>query len=243
MDKRTERIGAVKLALLQGKTWRYLRYLHAREALLMAEDAQSVLVVGAGHGLAELALALEFPQVRFQLTDWGGASHSTSRARAWVDAWGIENVGFSALDILDPKDTEPHDMVYSVEVLEHIKGDETAARNMRRLASKYVFCMVPFAEEAMNQDAARRTRALERFEHHLCGYNVERLIRLFPNPVAIRGAYWEAGKRWREDMKDMTPEQIAQTADMLMERAEADLQERIPTTMSEALGIWWLSRA
>lgn len=82
---KAERLKAVHTALLEGRTWRYLRYLHARCALSAAQDVSSVLVVGAGHGLAELALAVEHPEVNFVLTDWSGASHSVRRARAWVE--------------------------------------------------------------------------------------------------------------------------------------------------------------
>ncbi len=53
-DRRLDRILSI---LLNKKRWRLLRYLHAREGMLLAEQPRSVLVVGAGYGLAEVALA------------------------------------------------------------------------------------------------------------------------------------------------------------------------------------------
>ena len=118
-----------------------------------------MLVVGGGYELAEVALAVEFPGMRFHVTDHGGARHTTDRARKLIDTYGLTNIIFGELNILDPGDLPQHDLVYSVEVLEHIREDELAAANMRRLARKHVFALVPFAEDAVNADPARRARA------------------------------------------------------------------------------------
>ena len=233
----------VQSALLHGRTWRYLRYAHAREALSIAQDVESVTVVGAGHGTAEIALALEFTNIRFCLTDWDQASHNSARAQAWVKKWRLPNVRFASLNILDPGDMPRADLVYSVEVLEHIEDDRTAAENMRRLAKKYVFCMVPFAEESLNQREDKRADMLARFGHHVAGYNAERLVSLFPLPVAVRGTYWaNAGARFRAKLTELDDATIDVQHDALIEEAHADLIERIPTSHREAAGIWWLAR-
>lgn len=238
------RMRAVHRSLLKGKTWRYLRYLHAREALLMAGEVESVLVVGAGHGVAEVGLALEFPDVRFKLTDWDGATHATKTARTWVQEWSLSNVTFDQLDIQHPGSDEKFDMVYSVEVLEHIEDDMAAARGMHKLANRYIFCLVPFAEEVQNENKNRRESVLRRLGHHLVGYNIPRLMKLFPEPIAIRGVYWDdAGQVLRARMEGMHPEEIVGEMAALMQSAEADVKERIPASQKEAQGIWWLSRA
>lgn len=232
----------VRQRLLRGKTWRYLRYLHARKALMLADDVRSILVIGAGHGLAELALAIEFPEIQFTLSDVGEAKHRRDHANILIEQWGVTNVHSALIDILDPPKCA-FDMVYSIEVLEHIEADEQAAQNMRRLARKYVFCLVPFAEDALNASAERRKYALEKQEHFVCGYDTRRLMQLFPQPVAIRGAYWQhAGARLRKKMKPMSRDALEAAEKDLMAQAELDLIDRIPVKASEAQGIWWLSR-
>src|SRR4029453_16490620 len=93
----------VRLELLRGKTWRYLRYLHLREGLLAAQDCRSVLSIGCGRGLAELALAIEFPQVSFHLTDIEGEkTPHYGAAQNHVRRWKLGNVTFGVCDILQP---------------------------------------------------------------------------------------------------------------------------------------------
>jgi SAM-dependent methyltransferase len=238
-----ERLKKVKVALLLGKTWRYLRYIHAREALLLAKDVRSVLVVGAGHGMAEIALALEFPHITFKLTDWGGASHNRTHSETWIHQWDIKNVCFGVLNILDEPAMERFDMVYSVEVLEHIEDDATAAANMCKLSNKYVFCLVPFAQEELNDNVKRRAEVFAKNEHFVCGYNYDRLLKLFGKPVATRGVYWsERGGKWRQSMKEMSLEDIANDSDRLMLEAMSDIVPKLPMTTKEALGIWWLTK-
>lgn len=42
------------------RTWRYLRYIHLRDALSRVH--KDISTVGAGHGYSEVALTLEFPK-------------------------------------------------------------------------------------------------------------------------------------------------------------------------------------
>jgi SAM-dependent methyltransferase len=236
----------LKVALLLAKTWRYLRYCHAREAMKLLPDVSSVLVVGAGTGLAEIALALEFRHIRFLLTDYAAATHTLTRAKDLVSSLKLDNVEFQQLDILAPDGAVgKFDLTYSVEVLEHIKDDVTAAGNLRALSSRYVFTLVPFADAQANNDREKRQRVWEKNEHYVVGYDSERLTELFPNPIAIRGCYWKtAGQAFRAKLQDMTPEFIKENADALGQEALADLLiDRIPQRLREALGIWIVSRA
>lgn len=231
-----------RVALLQGKTWRYLRYQHAREALKLAPSYANVLVVGAGHGLAEVALAIEFPTMRFTLTDHPGATHNTAKAKASVAAFGLTNISFAGLDILAPDTDERFDVVYSVEVLEHIEDAALAAANMAKLSRDQVFVLVPFAEKAQNNDAGRRARALEVHEHHVVGYDAQDLVNLFPSPIAIRGCYWkDAGFVFRERVTALTPAEIEAQVEDLVIAARTDIRPVLPALMSQAQGIWILS--
>jgi hypothetical protein len=63
----------VQIQLMVRKRWAYLRYIQIREGLIealkTAGEINSFLSVGCGSGLTEVALALEFPEIKFHLTD------------------------------------------------------------------------------------------------------------------------------------------------------------------------------
>lgn len=244
MVKFGSKLNDVRLELLRRKTWRYLRYLHAREAVKLVAPDATVLVIGGGHAFAEVALALEFPEMRFHVTDYEGASHSVERSRKIISTYGLSNISFGELNILDPGDTPQYDLVYSVEVLEHIVDDVRAAENMRRLSRKHVFALIPFAEDAINSDPAWCARAREAAEHERVGYDAKRLIELFPNPVTIRGCYWsDGGLVLRRTLTEMSNDEIGASADKLMLLGEKDLRPLIQSTIRDAAGIWILSKA
>lgn len=184
--------------LLVERRWRYLRYLHAREAFaLVSHDIDSVLAIGVGKGLAELALAIEYPHVHFHLTDIESATTPNwSFVQRAVSEWNLTNVEFDMLDIRQPPSVEA-DMVCSTEVLEHIEQFDKAAANMLAAARKYVFALVPFADRRYNADPVRRQRVLDTHGHYVCGFDRSALVDLFPDAVEIRGCYWtdQAHKR------------------------------------------------
>ncbi len=236
-----EALADIKLRLLLGKTWRYLRYIHARNALSKVSDWQSVCIVGAGYGFAELALALEYPDRQFVLTDHADCSHTNIHAKRLVKKYNLKNVTFEVLDILQPPNQQ-YDVVYSVEVLEHIKDDALAARNMVQMSRKYTFCLVPFADQSANDNQQERERVWKLCEHYVVGYDAATLERLFPNPIAIMGCYWaDKGIPFRKKLTELNSEQIEHQLEDLTVEAELDLIERIPSVRSDALGIWILS--
>jgi len=231
------------LWLLKGKTWRYLRYLHARTALkIVVDEVQSVLVIGAGYGIAEIALALEFPHIQFHLTDYQGATHPRRFATHYIERFGIANVSFGELDILQAPGERRYDLVYSVEVLEHIEDDALAAANMHTLSNRYIFCLVPYAQEALNSDPQRLAHVREKVGHCLVGYNPMRLVKMFPDLVTIRGCYWSnAGHALRKKIEAMEPEQIEVEVETLLCLASQDDRDCIPVILSEAFGIWCIA--
>lgn len=218
---------------------RYLRYLHLREAVRLSKP-RNVLVIGIGRGMAEVAIAKEFPDVQFHLTDWDFPQPRLDRARKFAN--GLRNVTFGHLNILTPDIEEKFDLVASVEVLEHIKEDDAAAANMRAISSKHVFCLVPFATAGDNANPERRQRVWENNEHYVVGYDPERLAVLFPQPEAVQGAYWsDVSVRLKKEVAELTPEQVREKGDELRAVAQEDLRPKIPRSMHEALGIWTLS--
>lgn len=86
----TRRIETIKRALVLKRKWAYPRYPHTREALLLTEGVETVLVTGSGHGLAEIKLALEFPEIQFHPTDIVTKTipnyHNAQRSRGRVPA-------------------------------------------------------------------------------------------------------------------------------------------------------------
>lgn len=202
----TRRIETMKRALVLKRKWAYLRYLHTREALLLTEDVETVLVIGSGHGFAEITLALEFPEIHFHLTDIvTETTPNYHNAQRLADKWSLENVTFGIRNILVPEKGR-YDMVTSVEVLEHIENIALAAAEMRAAANRYVYALVPFADEAANSDKDRRARLFETLGHYVVGYSEEDLRGLFPGIVAVRGCYWrEHGGVHRKRLYDTCP--------------------------------------
>jgi hypothetical protein len=244
--KREDAIAKARLTLLRGKTWRYLRYLHFRDAVSrVANDVDSICVCGAGHGYSELAVAAEYPDIEFTLTDIVDTEHGYPNYHATMDMawkWGIENLKFSVWNVLEPTHRR-FDLVASTEMLEHIKDFRTAAANMRQAARKFVYCLVPYADKATNANPAKRNEAWEKHKHHVFGYDAEELSELFPSPMMLAGAYWNgSGGKLREYLSDLDDEAIRRSVSELEQLAATDLVSAIPTSLEDAIGIKILSR-
>ena len=243
---RNNEISKLRLRLLKSRKWRYLRYLHARESLsAVADEVSSICVCGAGHGIAEVALALEYPHIKFTLTDIINKSHGYPNYHgamqiAWE--WNVPNLNFSIWDVLKPAQ-QRFDMVCSTEMLEHIEDDTAAAANMREAAELYIYCLVPFADKATNENERRSKRAWEQHEHFVCGYDEDRLSALFPDPIHICGAYGPDGRALRSRLDTLSMEEIQVEQASLEADATNDLVDSIPQTLHDGLGIRILSRA
>ena len=238
-------LAKTRTTLLVEKRWRYLRYLHFREALILVQDdVDNVLAIGVGKALSELALAVEFPDIDFYLTDiestttpsWGFVQHA-------VEEWHLDNVHLSTLDVtVHP--TICADLVCSTEVLEHIEYPQEAAKNMHLAARKYIYCLVPFADLSFNENPIRRQRVLESHGHFVCGFDSGTLTRLFPDPIEIRGCYWlEYGQEFRSKLDKLGGEAIRANSESLAIEAARDVTlGKTPSLRSEAAGIWILAR-
>ena len=229
----------VRLRLLLGRTWRYLRYLHFREAVLLAKP-KTILCIGAGQALAELALAIEFPHIRLHVTDVKSERTPNYKAAvALAGRWGVTNIVFGLCDITQPTDFRA-DLVASIEVLEHIADDLTVAANMRA-AGRNVFCLVPFADAVTNCNPEKRRKAWEKHEHFVCGYDSEALCSLFGPPIAMRGCYWlDAGQDLRTRLMGASDEEIRSHTTALMTHAQNDIRHAVPVRTIDAAGIWGL---
>jgi len=237
-------VAKLRVRLLQMGTWRYLRYIHLRDSLReVADQIDSVGIVGAGHGIAEVALAAEFPHIHFTLTDAPMDNYPIydgAQDVAWQ--WGIDNVSFGVWNVLQPTPRR-FDMVASTEVLEHIENAATAAARMRDTARHYVYCLVPFASEEENRNPRRRAGALERHGHFVYGYDAAAMERFFPDPLHIRTTYYEdAGRLLRDKLSTLTAAEIAANAAELIALGETDLRDERVASVKQAQGIRILSR-
>ena len=246
MEKR-EVVEKVRLRLLKGRTWRYLRYIHFRDVIKrIGGEINTVCVCGAGHGYAELAVAAEFPNIKFILTDivnkkLGYPNYHHTMDMSWK--WGIDNLEFSVWNVLEKTDRR-FDMIASTEMLEHIEQADLAARNMLSAASKFVYCLVPFADRATNANPQKRAQAWERHEHYVYGYDRDDLAALFPKVEFVAGTYWaSSGQKLRISLNEMSDAEIEQNRAGLERQAEADIVDVVPSNLTEALGIKILSRA
>lgn len=228
--------------LMRGKKYRYVRYLHAREALKKLTDVKTVLVVQAGTGHVELALAAEFPSIKFTVTEKPGLERNLEQAKLLARRYGIGNVSFAAFDVTK-RDIPPHDLVYSVEVLETFKNYPVVARNMRELARKYVFCLTSYASDEEAADPERQARALQKLKKHTPGFSESQLAKFFPNQVAVGWCYWtDAGQKLRAQLQKLERPEIVSKMQELTDLAKMDVKPQRATTRKQAQGIWVLSR-
>jgi len=220
----------LRLKLLQAKGFRYLRYLHLRDFLSRARgQIVSVGVCGAGHGFAELTLALEFPEMEFTLTDVVG----DGRPNYWVSMqhsmrWQINNVRFGIWDVLAAPPRR-FDVVVSTEVLEHIEQADMALANQRKAAIKGLYCLTPFATRDQNANAERRLQAYRQHGHFVCGFDEEFFRRTLGEEVEVHGTYWhEQGGHLRSKLAGMSSEEVTAAYDELLRLAERDLIQNKP---------------
>lgn len=240
---REKQLGKLRLQLMLQRRWSYLRYVHFREGLLAAKHTKSLLVVGAGRAIAELALAIEFPEIQFHVTDVeSDRTPNFKAAQKCVNVWGLPNVEFGVIDVTRPID-QSYDMVASIEVLEHIEDDANAMSHMVDAATKYLFCLVPYCDEESLKDPQLRARAWRRNEHYRYGYSTERLRTLLPNIVAMRGCYWKnQGLQLRLEITDLGNGAIRSRSEEFRRHAEGDVISELPSTIADAQGIWVLAR-
>jgi hypothetical protein len=215
----------IQLALLKGRTWRYLRYVHFRDAIArIANEVETVCVCGAGHGLAELAVAVEFPFLRFTLTDIiakGYPNYHRTMDLCWRN--GVTNMAFSIWDVLRPTERR-FDLVASTEMLEHVPDAPRAARNMRDAATRYVYCLVPYADDRTNRNERRRAMVWKENEHFVCGYDAKSLESMFGEAEFVEPTYrHESGLAVRRTLSATSDEDIARNAEGLKRDALADL--------------------
>ena len=101
--------------------WRYLQPL-------LDADARRVLDAGAGAGQHALEVAKRYPQADVLGLD--NRPEAIQVAQAEVQATGLRNLHFSIADLTQPLADGDFDVIYSIDVIEHIDNDRAMLRNL-----------------------------------------------------------------------------------------------------------------
>jgi len=93
-------------------------------------DTLRVLDAGSGNGEYAFRLARRYPQVTIHGVELDGDQVAACRAR--LRAEPLPNLTFAQGDLTRPLETSGYDLIYSVDVLEHIADDGAALGNLAR---------------------------------------------------------------------------------------------------------------
>jgi SAM-dependent methyltransferase len=99
-------------------------------------EFSSVLDVGCGQGSLLAELKLEFPHIEPHGVDISRSAIELARQR-------LPDGQFAVLDISRETLNEKSDLVICSEVLEHIRDDDTALRNLRKMVGKHLVISTP----------------------------------------------------------------------------------------------------
>ncbi len=97
---------------------------------------ESVLDVGCGQGSFLEELQLQFPNIKPHGIDISSSAVVLARQR-------VPGGSFCVMDITEKFFDEPCDLVVCSEVLEHIRDDYAALRNLRKMTGKYLLVSTP----------------------------------------------------------------------------------------------------
>jgi SAM-dependent methyltransferase len=212
------------------RKWALHRHVHLVAAFEHARSIAPVrtfLGAGCGAGLSELFLAATNPDVQFTLADLDDAR--LQRAREVGAAFGLTNVRYRTLDLLDEPDRERFDFVSSIEVLEHIADDQTAVRNLLARSRAFAYVLVPHCDEAELVDLRRCERVWRKHEHHRPGYTRRTFADLLDGTEVLvaRNCYFmPAAGELRQRVRDMDDRSISRRWRALMAEAADDIQDR-----------------
>lgn len=161
----------IRFNILKSNGWAFLRYIHLRDFISSQSNINSVGVCGTGMGFAELALALEFPNLDFYLTDIICEGRPNfHRVMELTFRYNLRNIRFGIWDTLK-KSPQKFDSIVSTEILEHIKEAGLALQNMIDACNKSVYCLAPYAPEDVNLNIENRLAAYIQHEHFVCGFD------------------------------------------------------------------------
>ncbi len=131
------------LTTLRSWHWQLARRLdyHVGEAIrfrwflrlvvpLITPETRSILDAGCGTGKHAFYLARRFPHL--QITGLDNRPEVVARAQEEVHRQGLSNLRFEVGDLTAPLPEQAYDLIYSIDVLEHIQDDTVALAHMAR---------------------------------------------------------------------------------------------------------------
>lgn len=107
--------------------WRWLR---RAVVPLLNQGAPRVLDAGSGNGDYAFRLARHYTRASIHGVDVDGEHVAACQAR--LSATPLSNLTFAQADLTESLGTEVYDLIYSVDVLEHISDDRAALANLAR---------------------------------------------------------------------------------------------------------------
>jgi len=227
--------------LLRRRRWALHRHVHlqaAFEDVASRAPVTSVLSVGCGSATSELLLAVNHPEITFTLTDHDDAQ--LAKPRAAVGSFGLTNVRVERLDLLDPEPLPTHDLVVSIEVLEHIDDDVRALQTMLDLSRRFVWVLVPFSDERQLADPEVVRAAWERHEHVRPGYTHALLADRFAGVETLwrRNCYFQPdAEALRRRLAGAAPARLLGDRRELFDLAVRDIRGERVASGREAQGI------
>lgn len=131
------------LTTLRSWHWQLARHLdyHVGEAIrfrwflhlvlpLITTHTRAILDAGCGTGKYTFYLAQRFPHIRMIGLD--NREDVVARAEAQARQLGLDNLHFTLGDLTKPLPENAYDLIYSIDVLEHIEADVEALQHMAR---------------------------------------------------------------------------------------------------------------
>ena len=94
----------------------------------------NVLDAGCGPGLFTFYLAKKYPQATF--TGYDLSEHDNRKCQDKKQELQLDNVQFKQLDLFELNEEEQYDLIYTIDVLEHIVGNLEVIRNLDRALKK-----------------------------------------------------------------------------------------------------------
>ena len=220
------------------RRWSLFRYVHLLDLFEKIPRPRHVASIGCGQGWAELALAVAFPDVQFECFDL----RINDRIRR---AYPLPNLSFAEANLFELDDR--YDLIFTIEVLEHIEDHQAAADHLVSLLSPggHLFNLVPFAAPAEQENEALRQREWENHGHFRVGYNRDDLVALFPGQEVLEcaGTYWrDHAEPLRYIMDAMPDETMVRCLPDLIRMGRFDLRDQQPASRGRAVGIKILTR-
>jgi len=226
------RINKIAVLLLQRRGWHYLNYLHLRDAVQRSGDLRSAFILTAGYGLDGVALALEFPQIRFLLASHRGDSTRFRKAREITVEWSLQNLVFEKPIASEISHHWSFELVALCEVLHLVSDPQMLVEEALQVSRRRLYAAVPLAADSSRDDET---------PSRVTGFTRAEFEDLFPTGT-IRGCYWShSGAELRNQLEDLSDDQIREASGQLMDEAWADVIDAIPVRRAEALGMSYLS--